>query len=80
MFADQLQSGGQLANEDRIIEALDSSILGGRCVHAAFEMDGRRLLSSLMDKEDGDKFEEDFSFGEHGDNVYYLSTPLVFGN
>jgi len=80
VFADQMQSGGQLANEDRIIEALDSSILGGRCVHAAFELDGRRLLSSMMDKEDGDKFEEDFSFGEHGDNVYYLSTPLVVGN
>ncbi len=80
VFADQMQSDGQLANEERIVEALDSSILGGRCVHAAFELDGRRLLSSMMDNEDGDKFEEDFSFGEHGDNVYYLSTPLVVGN
>jgi len=80
VFADQLQSGGQLANEERIIEALDSSILGGRCVHAAFELDGQLLLSSMMDEEDGENFEEDFGFGEHDDNVYYLSTPLVVGN
>lgn len=80
VFADQFQSGGELANEARIIEALDSSILGGRCVHAAFEQDGQRVLSSIMDKQDGDRFEEDFSFGEHDDDVYYLSTPLVIGN
>jgi len=80
VFADQLQFNGEIANEKTIIEALDSSILGGRCVHAAFEMDGRRVLSSFMDAEDGNKFEEDFSFGEHDDNVYYLSAPLVDSN
>jgi len=80
VFADLLQSGGQLTNEEKIIEALDSSILGGRCVHAALEQDGRRLLSSMMDEEDGDKFEEDYSFGEHGDKVYYLSTPIISGD
>ena len=80
VFADQLQSGGQLANDERMIEALDSSMLGGRCVHAAVQLEGRRLLSSMMDEEDGGKFEEDFGFGKHGDTVYYLSTPLVVGN
>jgi len=80
VFADQLQSDGALANDEKIIEALDSSILGGRCVHAAFELNDRRVLSSLMDEKDGGNFEEDFGFGEHGDNVYYLSTPLVVGN
>lgn len=79
VFADQLQSHGELVNEERIVEALDSSILGGRCVHAALELEGRRVLSSLMDVEDGDSFVEDFSFGEHEDYVYYLSTPLVVG-
>jgi signal transduction histidine kinase len=80
VFADQLQSNGEIANEEKIIEALDSSILGGRCVHAAYELNDRRILSSLMDEADGDKFVEDFGFGEHGDNVYYLSTPLIAGN
>lgn len=80
VFADQLQSDGRLASDTTIIEALDSSILGGRCVHAAFEMNGRRLLSSMMEETDGDGFEEDFGFGEHGDKVYYLSTPLIVDN
>jgi signal transduction histidine kinase len=79
VFADQLQSNVDLANEQKIIEALDSSILGGRCVHAAFELNGRRVLSSLMEEAEGNNFEEDFGFGEHGDNVYYLSTPVVMG-
>lgn len=80
VFADQLQSDGALASEESIIQTLDSSILGGRCVHAALELDGRRVLSSLMDQSDSDKFEEDFGFGRHGDNVYYLSTPIIVGD
>jgi len=80
VFADLLQSNGELADEERIMEALDSAILGGRCVHAAFKQEDRRLLSSLLDADEGARFVEDFSFGEHGDNVYYLSIPLVVGN
>ena len=80
VFADLLQSNGALADEERIMEALDSAILGGRCVHAAFKQGNRRLLSSLMNPDEGKDFMEDFSFGEHGDNVYYLSVPLVVGN
>ena len=80
VFADQLQSDGELASDSKIIDALDSSILGGRCVHAAFRFDGRHLFSSLMETDDGGRFEEDFSFGEHGDNVYYVSAPVVVGN
>jgi len=33
-----------------------------------------------MEVSDGDKFMEDFEFGEHEDNVYYLSVPLRFGD
>jgi signal transduction histidine kinase len=80
VFADLLQSNSDLADEDRIMEALDNAILGGRCVHAAFKQGNRRLMSSLMNADDGDAFMEDFSFGEHGDDVYYLSVPLVVGN
>ena len=80
VFADLLQSNGELADDVRIMEALDSAILGGRCVHAVFNQGDRRLLSSLMDADEGEEFIEDFSFGEHGDNVYYLSIPLVVGN
>lgn len=79
VFADLLQSNGEMPDEGRIIEMLDSAILGGRCVYAAFKQGDRRLLSSLMDAYEGEAFEEDFSFGEHDDNVYYLSVPLIDG-
>jgi len=42
-------------------------------------MGDSRLISSLMEPADGDKFVEDFRFGEHGDGVYYLSIPLQSG-
>ena len=79
VFADLLQSNGEMPDEGRIIEMLDSAILGGRCVHAAFKQGDRRLVSSLMEADEGEAFEEDFSFGEHDDNVYYLSVPLIDG-
>jgi len=80
VFADLLQANGRLASEAEILAGLDSSILGGRCVHAALNKGNSRLLSSLMEVSDGDKFMEDFEFGEHEDNVYYLSVPLRFGD
>ena len=79
VFADLLQSNGEMPDEGRIIEMLDSAILGGRCVYAAFKQGDRRLVSSLMDVDEGEAFQEDFSFGEHDDNVYYLSVPLIDG-
>jgi signal transduction histidine kinase len=78
VFADLLQANDALATEAEIVAGLDSSILGGRCVYAAVNMGGSRLLSSLMEAADGDKFVEDFQFGEHDDGVYYLSIPLQF--
>jgi len=80
VFADLLQANGSLASEAEIVAGLDSSILGGRCVHAALNNGGRRLVSSLMEASDGDMFTEDFAFGEHDDDVYYLSTSLQFGD
>lgn len=80
VFADMLQNDGQLADEERIVEALDSSILGGRSVHATFQVGDKRLRSSIMNEDDVDRFVEDFSFGEHDDDVYYLAAPLVVGN
>jgi len=80
VFADLLQANDRLASEAEILASLDSSILGGRCVHAALNKGDGRLLSSLMEVSDGDKFMEDFEFGEHEDNVYYLSVPLRFSD
>jgi len=80
VFADILQAKAVFPSEGEIIASLDSSILGGRCVHAALTVGDSRYLSSLMAVADGARFDEDFEFGEHGDDVYYLSTPLQLGD
>lgn len=80
VFADMLQTNDTLTTEAEIVASLDSSILGGRCVYAALNTGEGRLISSLMEAADGDKFVEDFRFGEHDDGVYYLSIPLQSGD
>ncbi len=80
VFADLLLTHNGDTLEADIVASLDSSILGGRCVHAALKVGDRRTLSSLMEAGDGEKFVEDFQFGEHGDSVYFVSTPVYLGN
>jgi signal transduction histidine kinase len=77
VFADLMQSHESPTTEEEILAGLDSSILGGRCVHAALTIGDNRVLSSLMEPGDGDGFVEDFNFGEHGDRTYFLSTQLL---
>ena len=79
VFADLLQTSDTLMTDDEVIAHLDSTILGGRCVHAALKLDDRRLHSTVMDSDDEEDFVEDFHFGEHDDGVYYLSVPVFFG-
>lgn len=79
VFADLLQTSEAPRTDEEIIAHLDSTILGGRCVHAAIKMDDRRLYSTVMDSDDGGNFVEDFQFNDHDDNVYYLSTPVQLG-
>ena len=80
VFADLLQAESGTVTDAEILADLDSSILGGRCVYAAMSKGDSRLLSSLMDPSDGDAFKEDFEFGDHGDGIYFLSTPLQLGD
>jgi len=77
IFADFLESSDTLSSEAEIIRQLDSSILGGTGIYAALQLNDKLLTSSLMDPQDGTAFNEDFDFGEHGDDVYYLSIPVV---
>lgn len=80
VFADILQASDELPPEHELLANLDSAILGGRCVHAALTVGDTRLISSLMETTDTIQFVEDFEFGDHDDNVYYLSTPLQLGD
>ena len=59
---------------------LDGAILGGRIVHATLLKGDVEILSSLMTDADAASFNEDFEFGEHDDDIYFLSLPVVAAN
>ena len=63
-----------------LVAHLDSAILGGRIVHASMQHSGIEITGSLMTQSDLATFNEDFEFGEHDDQTYYLSLPVVSAN
>ncbi|MFQ5549073.1 MAG: ATP-binding protein [Woeseia sp.] len=78
-LADMLSSSQILDSSQDLIEWLDwldSVLLGSNGVYAEVLDGEQRFFSTIMDEADLDKFQEDFHFGEHGDDVYYLSMPL----
>ena len=66
------------SSEDLIawLDWLDSVFLGSNGVYAEVLNGEQRFFSTLMDEAYFDKFQEDFRFGDHGDDVYYVSIPL----
>ena len=76
IFVDRFDTLEPNASEQRIVELLDSAILSGQGRYAAVDIGGRTVTSSLMSGEDAELFQEDFDFGENGDDVYYLSLPV----
>jgi signal transduction histidine kinase len=80
IIADILEANHPLGSEQEIIRQLDSAVLGGRSTYAVMRADDRVYISSLMDDADADLFVEDFAFGMHGDDVYYLSVPFELEN
>ena len=80
IFADILELNDERLSVEIAIGQLDSVILSGSANYAAVVIDENLVTSSLMDPEDGLLFLEDFSFGEHNDNVYYLSIPIDIEN
>jgi signal transduction histidine kinase len=76
IFVDRFERLEPGANEQRIVDLLDSAMLSGQGSYAAIETGGRTIASSLMDMDDTGLFREDFAFGENDDDVYYLSLPV----
>ena len=76
IFVDRFERLDSDTPEQRIVELLDSAILSGQGRYAAIEVGGRTIASSLMDAGDTQLFREDFAFGQHDDDVYYLSLPV----
>ena len=76
IFADRLERLEPDAAERQVVAFLDSAILSGQGRYAAIDIAGRTVASSLMSAQDIELFREDFAFGEHDDDVYYLSLPV----
>lgn len=87
MFIDQVRTFSRFVadhaeeeiSEQSSIKILESSVLSSHCVYSEL-WEGHRLLyqSPLSNKEL--IFKEDFSFGEHDDDTYFLSVPLFISN
>ena len=76
IFADRFERLEPDAAEQRIVAFLDSAILSGQGSYAAIDIGGRTVVSSVMSEQEAGLFREDFAFGEHDDNVYYVSLPV----
>ncbi len=77
IFADRIETLEPGTSEQGLVEFLDSAILSGQGLYAAIDAGSRTVASSLMSTGDAGEFREDFAFGEHGDDVYYLSLPVT---
>ena len=78
-LADMLSSMQILDSSQDLIawlDWLDGVLLGSNGVYAEVLNGEQHFFSTLMDSAYVDKFQEDFRFGDHGDDVYYLSMPL----
>lgn len=80
IVADMFESTNVLESESATIAQLDSVILGGKGTYATLTIGDQALTSSLMSAEDDNLFVEDFKFGDHGDDVYFVSVPVTSRN
>lgn len=77
IVADYFETDGELGADELVTAHLDSIVLGGSGDYAVLQTNSRAFRSSLMSVDDIGKFNEDFGFGENGDDIYFLSIPLA---
>jgi signal transduction histidine kinase len=75
--ADSLEHRGQQITDEEIENILDSIVLSGTGVYAELLGDSRQFRSTLVSETDFENYREDFGLGQHGDNTYYFSMPLM---
>lgn len=66
-------------NDQRAMELLDGAMLTPSGVYAELVESNRVIASSVASSREGLKFDSDLEFGEHDDDVYYLSLPVHVG-
>ncbi len=63
-------------SEDQLIATLDDILLSGRVIFVEMKTaQGKRVTSSLIGE--SESFVEDFFFGQHDDDGYYIEVPII---
>jgi len=75
-LADVFELDAAKTDEKQTVHLLDSAILGSGGVYAELVEGESSLKSSLLESGSESLYKEDFSFGEHDDDIYFLSIPL----
>jgi len=74
--ADAFEMEDAVSNERQAMRLLDSAVLGSGGVYAELLEGETWLRSGLSPPDPADVYAEDFAFGQHGDDIYFLSIPL----
>jgi signal transduction histidine kinase len=74
-LGDLLEIELRRASDQELVDLLDSIVLSHETVYAELHRPQSTLRSSLLDGEDR-HYIEDFRFGEHADQTYFISLPL----
>ena len=79
LMADQLEVGGVLESPKATTDLLDTVILNADGVYAELAGPGLNLRSELNRPLLNFRSDQDFGFGQHGDDIYFISMPVVRG-
>ncbi len=79
LMADQLEVGTAIDSPKLTTDLLDTVILNGDGVYADLTGPSLNLRSELNRRGLAFPTEQDFAFGQHGDNIYFISMPVVRG-
>ena len=79
LLADIIETQSLNENEADIISILDGAILSGRIVYTEIKLPDQTIRSSVSGFLNTVLLKEDLSFGEHQDNVYFISLPVTLG-
>jgi signal transduction histidine kinase len=77
LVADELEASGPDDFEQRAVQLLDSVLLTGQVVFAKIIDGNRRIHGSLPSSGAITDPPDDFQFGAHGDEIYYISHTIT---
>ena len=80
LVADELEAAGEQDFQHRAAALLDSVVLTGQVVFAEITDGPHKLHSSIASVAPPLGRADDFYFGDHGDEVYYISHSVKLGN